>query len=190
MVTKFSLDLDYKNFIENLKNNVKKARNIAFLKVNTELINLYYNIGKEICIKQQETNWGDNLIGQIEKDLKKEFPEIKGFSRTNLFYMKKLYVFFGQLEKVPQLVGQIPWSHIRTILDKIKNLNEATFYIKETIKNSWSRVILEHQIEYNLYNRQGKILSNFNETINENEVDLIQDYFKEDYILDFLNISN
>jgi hypothetical protein len=73
--------------------------------------------------------------------------------------MRNFYSFFKQESIIPQLVGQIPWSHIRTILDKIKNLNEATFYIKETIKNNWSRVILEHQIEYNLYNRQGKILS-------------------------------
>lgn len=82
-------------------------------------------------------------------------------------------------------MGQIPWGHIRLILDKIKDVKEAEFYIQKTIENSWSRVILDHQISLSLYQRQGKILSNFEVTINNKELAIVKEVFKENYILDF-----
>jgi predicted nuclease of restriction endonuclease-like (RecB) superfamily len=185
---KFLANSDYKNLILELKNNIKRARNISIRRVNLELISLYYNLGKKIVLKQKDNGWGSDLIGQIEKDLKKEFPDMKGFSRRNLFYMKKFYLFFNE-EKVPQLVAQIPWSHIRVILDKIENKNEAFFYIQKTINNSWSRVILQHQIEVDLYKRQGKICSNFKESLDEKEVEIVSNSFKESYILDFVGLT-
>lgn len=177
---------EYKDFILDLKKRIISSRNKAIIKVNSELIKLYFEIGEKIVLKQKESNWGDNIIGEIEKDLKREFPNLKGFSRTNLFYMKKFYLFFESSQKLPQLVGQMPWGHTRLILDKIKNKEEAIFYIQETISNNWSRVILEHQIELNLYQRKGKLLNNFDKTINEDELNLVNNSFKENYILDFL----
>jgi predicted nuclease of restriction endonuclease-like (RecB) superfamily len=98
---------EYIEFISKIKENIIKSRQNAILKVNSELINLYYTLGKEIYFKQKESNWGINLIGQIEKDLRKEFPNVKGFSRRNLFYMRKFYLFF-KTENVPQVVTQLP----------------------------------------------------------------------------------
>lgn len=185
----FIVDTEYRNFILELKENIKNSQNKAFLKVNSELIKLYFTIGKKIVLKQKDSNWGDNLIGQIEKDLREEFNGLKGFSRTNLFYMKKLYLFFKENENIPQLVGQIPWGHIRLVLDKIKNVKEALFYIQETINNSWSRTLLEHQIELNLYKRNGSLVSNFKNTIENSEYNLVSNSFKENYILDFLDLK-
>ena len=182
-------DLEYKEFIKSIKQNIISARQKAIKSVNTELIVLYFNIGKEIVSKQKISHWGDDLIGQIEKDLKADFQDLTGFSRTNLFYMKKFFLFFEQNGFVPQTVGQIPWGHIRLILDKIKDINEALFYVKETIENSWSRVILDHQIDLKLYSRQGKLPNNFKVTINDTNIELIENCFKESYILDFLNLS-
>ena len=179
---------DYKKFIQELKENIKTSRNIALLRVNEELIKLYFNIGKKISQKQKESKWGDDLIGKIEKDLKQEFSNIKGFSRRNLIYMKKMYTFFEE-EIMPQAVAQIPWGHIRLILDKIKHKEEALFYVKETIEHGWSRVVLEHQIELNLYQRKGNLVSNFQNTIKKEEINLIQNSFKENYILDFLDLK-
>jgi predicted nuclease of restriction endonuclease-like (RecB) superfamily len=190
MLRKIIITKEYQDFISSIKKSVLQARNIAVRKVNSELINLYYLIGKEIFLKQKETGWGDNLIGQIEKDLKEAFPDMSGFSRTNLFYMKKFFGFFGKTEKVPQLVGQIPWGHIRLILDKIKDKSEAIFYIQKTIENSWSRVILEHQIELNLYARQGKLQSNFDTKIEKKDLNDVKEAFKENYILDFLQLED
>jgi predicted nuclease of restriction endonuclease-like (RecB) superfamily len=187
-MTNYILTKEYKTFFHKIKENIQRSRQIAILKINNELINLYYNLGKEIYLKQKESDWGSNLIGQIEKDLKKEFPNVKGFSRRNLFYMKKFYLFF-KTENVPQLVAQLPWNQVRIILDKIKNKKEALFYIQESINNTWSKVLLEHQIELNLYERKGKINNNFLKTLPKKDSNFILNYFKENYILDFLNVS-
>jgi predicted nuclease of restriction endonuclease-like (RecB) superfamily len=186
----FKNNVEYNNLIKTIKQNIKQSQLKAIYKVNYELINLYYNIGKEIVINQKKTNWGNNLIGQIEKDLKKEFSGVGGFSRTNLFYMRKLFIFFGELPKVPQLVGQLPWGHIRLILDKINNKTEAFFYIKETIDNNWSRIVLSHQIELKLFLRKGKIINNFKQTISNKKIPNIQSFFKNNYVFDFLDLSS
>lgn len=90
---------------------------------------------------------------------------MKGFSRTNLFYIRKWRLFYNELEKVPQLVGQIPWGHNREIVTKCLSIDEALFYVKETIQNNWSRTMLLHQIESDLYHRQVKAIHNFNDTL-------------------------
>jgi len=189
MPKQFLISKDYQAFISQIKRSVQLARNKAIRSVNSELIGLYYQIGRQIARKQKETNWGDDLIGQIEFDLKTSFPDLSGFSRRNLNYMRNLYNFFGENEKVPQAVAQIPWGHIRLILDKIKNTKEADFYIQKTIENSWSRVILDHQISLNLYQRQGKAINNFDLTVGNQDAALIKETFKENYILDFLELG-
>ncbi|QQS61154.1 MAG: DUF1016 family protein [Candidatus Moraniibacteriota bacterium] len=185
----FLITKEYQSFIEKIKEGVQRARNKAIRSINSELISLYYFIGKQIVEKQKKSNWGEDFIGQIEADLKRIFPELRGFSRRNLNYMRSLYIFFGKNAKMPQLVAQIPWGHIRLILDKIRDKKEAEFYIQKTIENSWSRVILDHQISLNLYQRQGTLVSNFDSTINDRNITLIKESFKENYVLDFLNLE-
>ncbi len=189
MTKEFLATQDYRTFISQIKQSIKRARNKAIRSVNSELISLYYNLGRQIIEKQKQTDWGEDLIGQIEMDLKRAFPDSTGFSRRNLNYMRKFYNFFGNNEKVPQAVAQIPWGHIRLILDRIKDYAEAEFYVQKTIENSWSRVILDHQIDLKLYQRQGKIISNFKTTVDAQEVALIQEAFKESYVLDFLELG-
>lgn len=188
--TNFIENKEYKDFIYEIKEGIKRAKNTAVLRVNTELVNLYYSIGKQIVEKQKVSKWGDDLIGQIEVDLKLAFPDMTGFSRINLFYMKNLYLLTHLNENVPQLVEQIPWGHTRLIIDKIKDIKEIEFYIQKTIENSWSRSILDHQIDLKLYKRQGKIINNFDNTIPKQDISLIKESFKESYILDFLDIKN
>jgi len=189
MTKEFLATQDYRTFIMQIKQSIQQSRNKAIRSVNSELIGLYYKIGKQIVQKQKNSNWGEDLIGQIEMDLKTAFPDLSGFSRRNLNYMRKFYNFFGSDEKVQQLVAQIPWGHIMLIMGSIKDLNEAKFYVRKTIENSWSRVILDHQIDLNLYQRQGKIISNFEATVEAQEVALIQEAFKESYVLDFLRLG-
>ena len=147
---------------------------------------------KRAALTNKSKGSRSGFVGQVlflETPKTTHIPEMSGFSRANLFYMKKFYVFFGEKEKIPQAVGQIPWGHVRLILDKIKNLTEAEFYINKTIENSWSRAILQHQIELNLFARKGKLQSNFENTVSLSELNLIQESFKESYIFDFLNLS-
>ncbi len=163
---------DYKNWLKELKQNIKNRQIKAAMLVNEELIKFYWDLGKGISAKQ--TVWGSGFINQLSIDLKTEFPDLSGFSRTNLIYCRKFYLFYNQEEIiVQQLVGQIdgkqiewweqlipkiPWGHYILILNKIDNVKEAIFYISETMENNWSRSVLEYQIESGLYERHEKAI--------------------------------
>jgi len=159
MSLQIAKDTAYKQWLSDLKQQIKVAQLKAAVKVNTELLNLYWQLGKEIVMKQQNSSWGDALIDQLAKDLSSEFTNMKGFSRTNLFYIRKWFLFYnGQSEKIPQLVGQsakqpgtslipqlvvqIPWGHNREIITKAQTIEEAVFYVQQTILNNWSRSVL------------------------------------------------
>lgn len=141
MTHNFLITKEYQSFIENIKENIQRAKNRAVRSVNGELIGLYSFIGEQIAEKQKKSNWGEDLIGQIESDLKKAFPESSGFSRRNLNYMRNLYNFLGRDVKVQQLVAQIPWGHIVLIMGKIKEKN--IILIKESFKKSYTLYFLE-----------------------------------------------
>jgi len=180
---------EYKDFIYKIKESINRTKYSLVRKLNTEITLLYYEIGRLIVEKQKLSSWGDGLIVQMEKDLNLTFPDIKGFSRINLFYMKRLYLLTHEYKNVPQLVAQLPWGHVRLLIDKVKDFTGFEFYTKKTIENSWSRAVLDHQISLGLYKRQGKILNNFNSTVKAQDLDLLKESFKESYVLDFLDIS-
>jgi len=106
----------YKSWLSSIKEQVRLAQIKTAVVVNKELLNVYWHIGKEICEKQEQSNWGDGLIEQLSIDLLKEFPEVKGFSRTNLYYIKKWYLFYAKNEFVPQAVGQIKLKPSKDII--------------------------------------------------------------------------
>lgn len=202
MAHNLSVDKQYKKWIVELKDKIRTTQIKAAIAVNTALLNLYWELGKEICEKQEKANWGDALIDQLAKDLSAAFPEIRGFSRTNMFYIRKWFLFYqlsgkvpqlvGQLEdieKVPQLVAQIPWGHNREIITKCSNRAEALFYVGETIKNNWSRAILVLQIESKLYERQGKAIQNFQLALPTPQADLAREVLKNPYNFDFLTLG-
>jgi len=206
-------DLAYKDWFKNIKELVRTSQIKAVLNVNSELLELYWNLGKMIIEKEQNSNWGSKVIEQLSKDLCSEFVEIKGFSRQNLYYIRQWYLFYNQDNTiVQQLVGQleenslvnklrvknegfapilklIPWGHHILILSKCKNLHEAFFYLIETLQNNWSRSILRLQVESNLYQRQGKALTNFELTLPKPQADLAKDLFKNPYNFDFITLG-
>ena len=113
---------DYEAWLTEVKATIQKAQIKASLSVNRELIALYWNMGQMIVEKQEQSTWGDKIIPQLAQDLKRLFPEVKGFSRRNLFNIRKWYLFYrAQTEIVQQLVAQIPWGHNLLILTKIKD---------------------------------------------------------------------
>lgn len=151
-----------------------------------------------IAEKQSTSNWGKKLIEQLATDLKKEFPGVAGFSRTNLYSMRQFYQYFsttdfqqlaGNIEIVQQLVGQLPWGHLSMLIRKVKAEKEMLFYIQQTLENQWSRDVLALQIKSNLYERQGKALTNFDTTLPQPQSDLAQQTIKDPYIFDFLTLS-
>ena len=107
---------------------------------------LYWHIGKEILDRQQQQGWGAKIIERLSKDLQKEFPKMKGLSRTNLLYMRAFAKAYENEQIVHQAGGQIPWKHNCVLLDKVKDPQIRTWYIKKTIENGWSRTVLIYQI--------------------------------------------
>jgi predicted nuclease of restriction endonuclease-like (RecB) superfamily len=209
--------LPYTTWLADWKKRIQSAQIKAALSVNRELLLLYWELGRDIAIKQESTAWGEGLIPRFAKDLKAAFPTLAGFSRTNLFYIKKWFLFYkdslpivpqvaGQLEGeiVPQLAVQfqdvnneqfmfftlVPWGHHRIILDKCKTTQEAIFYLKKTVQNNWSRDTLRSQMAQNLYERQGRAITNFEWTLPKPQSDLAHETLKNPYNFDFLNVGN
>jgi predicted nuclease of restriction endonuclease-like (RecB) superfamily len=190
MIEKEINKADYIEWLNSIKAQIHQAQIKAVLSVNSELINLYWEIGKSIVEKQEIKNWGNSVVEKLSNDLKNQLENVTGFSRTNLFAMRQFYQFYkSHSEKIPQLVGQIPWGHNRLILTKIKDVEQALFYIQNTIENGWSRNILELQIESKLFERQGKSITNFQNTLPNPQSDLAKQTLKDPYIFDFLTLE-
>lgn len=179
----------YFNTLLTLKKEIAQARVRAHLSVNKELILLYWRIGREILERKQELGWGSKVIEQLSKDLRHEFPKMKGLSIRNLVYMQTFAAAYPDYEFTQQVAAQIPWGHNQTILDKISDPDQRNWYMKKTIENGWSRNVLALQIENNLYERDGNALTNFKNTLPANTSDLAQSLFKSEYNLEFLDIQ-
>jgi predicted nuclease of restriction endonuclease-like (RecB) superfamily len=180
---------EFNRWVNELKQKVHIARQKVALSINSQLLELYWELGKELAEKQKYSDWGSNFIEQVATELKHEFPEIKGFSRRNLYAIKQWYQFYSEeYQFVPQDVAQIPWGHNRLIITKIKNVDEACFYCAETIKNGWDRDTLEIMITSNLYTKSGKATNNFINTLPEKQSKIVSQTFKDPYNFDFLGL--
>lgn len=180
----------YNHFLHDLKTRIRAARTRAALAVNRELVLLYWQIGRDILERQEREGWGAKVIERLAKDLRAEFPDMKGFSPRNLKYMRKFAEAWPDEQFVQQLVAQLPWGHNVRILDHLKNAEEREWYIRKAFEHGWSRDILEMQIETRLYHRQGKSVSNFAATLPPLQSDLAQQTLKDPYIFDFLGLGD
>ena len=193
-------DKEYKKFLIELKEKVKNSQLKAAIKVNYELLNLYWELGKKITEKQKEYSWGDSFISNLSNDLKKEFPDMKGFSVQNLKNIRYWYLFYAeyliglqpvsQLKKIENKIKSIPWGHNQRIMYKCKSVREAIFYVEKTIENGWSRTILEHQIDSKLYERLGSAISNFDSRLPKVQSELAKQTIKDPYNFDFLTLRD
>jgi predicted nuclease of restriction endonuclease-like (RecB) superfamily len=183
-------DQTYQSWLTDLKNRVKTAQLKAALAVNSELILLYWQIGKSILEKQDELGWGSGVIKQLSNDLQKAFSDMKGLSQRNLEYMRRFAEFYPDEAIAQQAAAQIPWGHNMVIIDKLKDLEQRLWYIHKTIENGWSRNILTMQIESGLYNRSGKAISNFKDTLPALQSDLARQTLKDPYNFEFLGIAD
>ena len=179
----------YDAFLGALKTRIRTAQVKAALAVNQELILLYWHIGGEILERQQEEGWGAKVIDRLAKDLKHEFPDMKGFSRTNLLYMRAFAEAYTDEQIVQQVVGQIPWGHNIALLEKLKSPEERAWYARATVTNGWSRNILVMQIETRLYERQGGAITNFERTLTKPDSDLTRQILRDPYHFEFLSLS-
>ena len=176
----------YFQFIEDIKNEIKRQRISVVLNANASMICLYWKIGKAILLKQKEEGWGAKVIDRIAKDLKNAFPDMAGFSPRNIRYMRKFAECWDDFEIVQQVVAQIPWRTNRLLLDKLENKESRFWYACKTIENGWSSTLLELQIQNNMMERSGKSINNFEVALSPLESDLANQIFKDPYLFDFL----
>ncbi|MFC0308742.1 YhcG family protein [Gallibacterium trehalosifermentans] len=180
---------NYQAWLQTIKSKVSTARQRAALAVNAELIMLYWTIGREILQQQNAQGWGSKVIERFGRDLREAFPEMKGFSTRNLKYMRAFAEFFPDEQIVQQTAAQLPWWHNVLIMTRIKDHSTQQFYIQKAIEEAWSRTTLEVQIKNQLYERQGKAVTNFQQRLPTVQAKLAQENLKDPYFFDFLGLE-
>lgn len=208
------IDKDYKEWISDLSRRYRRSQIKAAVKVNSEVLRFYWSLGRDIVTLKAESKWGSKLMKNLSRDLKTQVPDATCFSETNLLYMKNFYLLFPLNEFTPQLVEQIdninndlvtqqlveqlgvdifaiPWGHYRYIVDKCRNNQSAAlFFVKKTLDEGWSRDILLNFLATDLYEREGKALSNFKNTLPETSSDLAQELTRDPYCFAFTGVTD
>lgn len=179
---------EYSHLLEQLKSDIQKTQLSAALSVTKELINLYWRIGMKLSTKILESGWGTKVIERLSKDICDSFPDISGFSYRNFYFMKQF------AESYPEgisetAVSQIPWGHNIALLQKVNRPQERLWYAEQTIENGWSRSMLINWIESDLFSRQGKAITNFQNTLPEPQSDLAEQTLKDPYNFSFLALD-
>lgn len=149
----------YSALLSDIKDRISHGQFNAVQKVNTELIEMYWDIGRMIHDRQQKDGWGARIIPQLARDIVNELPEIKGFSERNLKRMLRFYREYrspsstDQIKEsstpiVPQLVAQLPWGHNMLLIERVKNRDERFWYAEQATIQGWSRNSLLQLAEY------------------------------------------
>jgi len=202
------IDSEYKAWIKELSLRYRRSQVKAAVKVNTEVLRFYWSLGRDIVTMKAESRWGGHFFKNLSADLKEEMPDVNSFSPTNLLYIKNFYLLYKQItpqigdklvqnEITPQIGEQmdvniflVPWGHHKLLIDKFKSQPErALFYVRKTIENGWSRAMLLNFLDTNLYEREGKALSNFEATLPDPMSDLAKAITKDPYNFAFAGIT-
>lgn len=147
---------------------------------------MYYNIGLKLI---ENNKWGSSFIDTLAKDLKMEFPNIKGMSARNLRYMQKFAKEYRKNEFLQEVLAKLSWNHNQILLDKVKNKKERVWYATKSLENGWSTTVLSHQISLKLYDRQALLenkTENYSETLPNDISNKAREMLKDPYIFDFL----
>lgn len=180
---------EYSDLLQSIKRRILTAQEEALKTVNTELIELCWDVGRVIVEKQQGDTWGKSVVEQLAKDVQTEFPGIKGFSPSGLWRMKMFYEAYSQTPKLAPLVREIGWTHNIIIMEKCKNDAQREFYLRSASKFGWSKNTLTNQIEDKAY--EGTLLNqtNFDEVLPAPIQDQAKLAVKHEYIFDFLELG-
>lgn len=180
----------YKNLLDGIKKRIHLAQAKALFAVNTEMIQLYYDIGNIIIQQQAKEGWGKGIISQIAADLKNEFSEVKGFSERNLGYMVQFAREYANGSILQQPVAKLPWGHTIALMQRVKDVEKRDWYALNALHHNWGRDTLVQMIKTNLWERQGSAAHNFTTTLPSPQSELANDTLKNPYIFDFLTLTD
>ncbi|MDP1983148.1 MAG: PDDEXK nuclease domain-containing protein [Sulfuritalea sp.] len=179
----------YADWLADLKTRIHTAQQRAALAVNRELVLLYWQIGRDILERQARQGWGAKVIERLAHDLRTAFPEMKGFSRANLMYMRAFAEAWSDAAIVQQAVGQLPWGHNLVLLTRLKDHPLRLAYAQRAVQHGWSRNVLNIHIETRLLEREGHAVTNFEAQLSTPQSDLARDTLKDPYLFDFLGVG-
>ncbi len=180
---------DYQHWLTELKQRVERARQRAAASANRELVTLYWQIGHDILDRQRRQGWGAGVIDRLARDLKSAFPDMRGFSPRNLKYMRALAQAWPDETFVQQPAAQLPWFHLCTLFDKVKDAAHRDWYAEKAFEHGWSRQVLTMQIETAAHTRDGRAVTNFGERRLLPQSDLAREALKDPYVSDFLGLT-
>jgi predicted nuclease of restriction endonuclease-like (RecB) superfamily len=190
MTSLTKIDIEYSIWLTDLKKRVRKAQVKAIISVNSEMIMLYWQIGRDILDRQTKHGWGAKIVNQLSKDLKREFPGMTGFSPSNLNYMLSFARAWPDKSIFQAALGKLTWYHHVALLTNLKDYSERLWYAAEAVNNGWSRNVMVAQIDTQLHLRKGAAVTNFKTTLPAPQSELVQQTFKDPYIFDFLTIAH
>lgn len=179
----------YGDLLGAVSGHVASGRRRALASVNSELVQTYWHIGREILDRQDREGYGTKVIDRLSADLKTAFPDAKGFSCRNLKYMRAFAAAWPREEVVQRSAAQLPWRHHQMLLDKLDDLPTRLWYAERAIEAGWSRDVLVHQIGTRLHQRAGKAVTNFDRTLPGPQGELAQQLTKDPYLFDFLSVT-
>ncbi|EJM07339.1 hypothetical protein PMI18_00457 [Pseudomonas sp. GM102] len=180
----------YATWLAQLKSDITHARQRAALAVNAELVQLYHRIGGEIQQRQESQGWGAKVIARLALDLKDAFPDMRGWSSSNLKYMRFFAQHCPDVQFGQQPADQLPWFHVVTLLTKLDSPSEREWYASQTVQHGWSRSTLELNIKSRLQQRQGAAVTNFVARLPAADSALAHETLKDPYLFDFLGLGH
>jgi predicted nuclease of restriction endonuclease-like (RecB) superfamily len=190
--------VDFMALLADVKGRIQSAQTRAMPAVNTELVRLYWDIGRIIHERQGREGWDAGVIPRLARELQNELSELKGFSERNIKRMLAFYrAYPDSAAIVPQpaaqlvnsLLWSVPWAHHVILMEKVKDLTIRRWYMEQTLTNGWSRNILTLQIDAQAHTRHGQAVTNFDKLLPAPQSDLAQQTLKAPYIFDFLTLT-
>ncbi len=190
------INTEYKQWVVGLKKQIRAVQIKASMSVNEEMLRLYWNIGFDISSKNIDKFYGSNFFENLSRDLKTDFPNVLGFSQTNLKYMKRFYEFYSspqirhQLgDEFESILFSIPWRHHIEIFTRSKSLDEALFFIQKTRQYGWGRAVLVNMMSTKMFETQGNTINNFALTLPKEDSECAKEVLRDNYKLDFLALN-
>ncbi|MEU4361021.1 PDDEXK nuclease domain-containing protein [Promicromonospora sp. NPDC023987] len=181
----------FAEFIADLKERVRSAQFRMSRSVNTDLLRLYWSVGRDILDRQKSAGWGGKVVARIAADMKRDFPNERGWSRSSLLYMRRVAeVWPTEAEFVQHVAGRLPWTFVQILLDRLDTREERDWYAARAAESGWSRNVLEHQIKVNLRSALGAAPTNFTEALDSPDSELAQQLAKDPYVFEHLALSD
>jgi predicted nuclease of restriction endonuclease-like (RecB) superfamily len=187
---KVELPQGYAKVLGELKKRIEQTRLATVIAANTEMVRLYWQVGRVILARQEEEGWGAKVIDRLSYDLRRAFPDMAGLSARNLKYMRAFASTWTDREIVQAPLAQLTWYHHLALIEKLDDKAVRLWYATRAVEHGWSRNILAFQIAGQAHARQGKALNNFKRTLPPTDSDFAAQVFKDPYLFDFLGTAD